>query len=200
MAIQDVNSSAAFFSGNATFSDSDYLNTLGQIGLPVTSMLTGLAQSNATPPTYSGQQWSENPSGSTYRGLLSDIFNAENIAKEDWIRGEQSADMAHQRSLDMLDRQNAFNAGEAEKQRAWEKEMADSSYTRAVEDMKRAGLNPILALQNGGAPTGSGSTASAGSGSSHKSNYGGANSPSTANIVGTVIGTALKAWLGGKYN
>lgn len=151
-------------------------------------------------PTYSGQTWNENPSGNTYRGLFSDFFNAENIAKEDWIRGEQSADIAHKRSIDMLNRQNSFNASEAEKQRAWEKEMANSSYSRAVEDMKRAGLNPILAFQNGGASIGSGSTATAGSGSSHKSNYGGANPPSTASIVGTVIGAALKAWLGGKFN
>ncbi len=56
---------------------------------------------------------------------------------------------------------NAFNAAEAQKNRDWQEKMSNTSYQRAVTDMKKAGINPILAAQNGGANTGSGATASA---------------------------------------
>ena len=56
---------------------------------------------------------------------------------------------------------NAFNAAEAQKNRDWQEKMSNTSYQRAVGDMKKAGINPILAAQNGGANTGSGATASA---------------------------------------
>jgi hypothetical protein len=56
---------------------------------------------------------------------------------------------------------NAFNAAEAQKNRDWQERMSNTSYQRAVGDMKKAGINPILAAQNGGANTGSGATASA---------------------------------------
>ncbi len=55
--------------------------------------------------------------------------------------------------------QNEFNAAEAEKQRQFEKEMSNTAYQRAYEDMRKAGLNPNLAGGQGGASTPSGSAA-----------------------------------------
>lgn len=53
-----------------------------------------------------------------------------------------------------------FNAQESQKLRDWQERMSNTSYQRAMKDMAQAGLNPILAFQNGGASTPSGSSAS----------------------------------------
>lgn len=50
-----------------------------------------------------------------------------------------------------------FNSTEAMKNREWQERMSSTAYQRAVEDMKKAGLNPILAFANGGASTPGGS-------------------------------------------
>lgn len=50
-----------------------------------------------------------------------------------------------------------FNSTEAMRNREWQEYMSNTAYQRAVEDMKKAGLNPILAFQNGGASTPGGS-------------------------------------------
>lgn len=50
-----------------------------------------------------------------------------------------------------------FNSTEAMKNREWQEYMSSTAYQRAVADMKEAGLNPILAFQNGGASTPGGS-------------------------------------------
>lgn len=51
----------------------------------------------------------------------------------------------------------SFNSTEAMKNREWQEYMSNTAYQRAVEDMRKAGLNPILAFQNGGASTPGGS-------------------------------------------
>lgn len=52
-----------------------------------------------------------------------------------------------------------FEAEEAQKNRDFQERMARNSYQYAVEDLKAAGLNPILAATNGGASTPSGASA-----------------------------------------
>lgn len=50
-----------------------------------------------------------------------------------------------------------YNSAEALANRNWQEHMSSTAYQRAVEDMKKAGLNPILAFSNGGASTPGGS-------------------------------------------
>lgn len=57
------------------------------------------------------------------------------------------------------DRNNQFNAEQAQLNRDWQAQQANTAYQRGYADMKAAGLNPHLAGGNGGAATGSGGQA-----------------------------------------
>ena len=55
-----------------------------------------------------------------------------------------------------------YNADEAAKNRSWQEFMSSSAHQREIEDLKKAGLNPVLSAFGGnGASTTSGATASA---------------------------------------
>lgn len=95
--------------------------------------------------------YSYEPYGNTYRGIFGSWFNKGDIDIEDYIRDQQSRMNDHVLNKEILDIGNQFTAAENQKQRDFEERLASTSYQRAVEDLKRAGLNPILAYSNGGA-------------------------------------------------
>lgn len=56
---------------------------------------------------------------------------------------------AHNRQQDFYSQEQAYNAEQAEIQRIYNQLMASTTYQRSVEDMKKAGINPILAASFG---------------------------------------------------
>lgn len=75
---------------------------------------------------------------------------------------------ANKIQADLWRMQSNYNAAEAEKARQFQERMSNTAYQRAVIDLKKAGLNPILAAGNMGASTPSGSSASSGLASASK--------------------------------
>ncbi|WNK15019.1 MAG: DNA pilot protein [Microvirus sp.] len=58
-----------------------------------------------------------------------------------------------------------YNQLEAQKARDFSEKMSSSAYQRSVADMRKAGINPMLSIMNGGASTPQGSQASSGAAS-----------------------------------
>ncbi|UPW41179.1 DNA pilot protein [Sigmofec virus UA08Rod_5306] len=73
---------------------------------------------------------------------------------------ESSAERAMEYNREMQNLANAFSANEAQKNRDWQERMSSTAFQRAVDDMRKAGINPILAAgaqastPAGGAATG----------------------------------------------
>lgn len=110
------------------------------------------------------------PPGNTYRGIGSDWFNKRNKEKEDFARNEIAKQNDYVRDLAMLHENQSFNSSEAQKERDWSERMRDTSYLSMMDQMKKAGINPVLAYQSSAASAPSGSSASS-SGSGSRSGY-----------------------------
>ncbi len=123
----------------------------------------------------------------TNRGLGSNWFNNRAIAHEDWIRAEQAQNNQLARDLYFQNQANLFNAGEAQKQRDYDERMSSTQYQRAITDMKKAGINPVLAVQHGASFAGGSSATSGGSrtASGNTSFYGA--DQSMANLFSSIL-------------
>lgn len=73
------------------------------------------------------------------------------------VMGEQSA---NQQNTALTHQGWNVSSNEARIQRDWEEKMSNTAYQRATDDMKKAGINPMVAFQQGGASTPSGASAS----------------------------------------
>lgn len=135
-------------------------------------------------PSNSGNAWSSfwSDFGSSWNDFWSNVggmFDGSNAAKQ---QGEQN--------LELQKQAQGYNSAEAAKQREWEEHMASTQYQRAVEDLRKAGLNPWLAVSgiNGGSPSGASASSSASSVNMKKSG-----SEVLANLTQSAVSAAIIA-------
>lgn len=125
-----------------------------------------------------------------------------------------SGAMATEFNRQMMEAQMAYNAqqaelarqhssAEAQKQRDWQEQMRSTAYQTTVEDLKKAGINPILAASRGatdagtGAMAGSISAASGIAGGVTDNNYGGENWSMMSGESYSNLGKAVEQGLDG---
>lgn len=89
--------------------------------------------------------------------LFASAFSVQNMNNELY---KQNIDLANAISAQSSAKQYEYNSKEAEKNRAWQERLSNTAHQREVQDLIKAGLNPVLSATLGGSSTPSGATAS----------------------------------------
>lgn len=67
-----------------------------------------------------------------------------------WLNNYLTGELDFNRQLEILDKEQAFNSAEAEKNRQFNLDMASTAFQRQAEDLQKAGYNPGLMLGGSG--------------------------------------------------
>lgn len=129
--------------------------------------------------------------GDYIRELLE--YSENNTAKSQEFAREQ---MQFQRESDQA--AMAWSAKEAQKNRDWQERLSNSAHQREVQDLIKAGLNPVLSA-NAGAYTGSGATGQAFSSNGAMGSVDTSASGLMGSLISTVINSATQAYIAGMY-
>lgn len=85
----------------------------------------------------------------TDRNYFAGWSNATNIAKEDYDRQMEQMKYSNDNAAKEAQKQRDWSSAEAQKQRDYDERMVKDYYVNMVQGLKKAGINPILAFQNG---------------------------------------------------
>lgn len=119
---------------------------------------------DSTAKMYQEAEKEKNQGNSSKSDFLENVNNVLTIGKDDknsalidkidtYVNNALTGDLDYQRQLEMLEKEQAFNSAEAEKNRLYNTQMSNTAYQRQATDLKRAGFNPALVLSGGGANT-----------------------------------------------
>lgn len=114
--------------------------------------------------------WGEERGESSSWSESNESASSTTYGREASAEAKERAAEANAINYNLWKAQADYNAAEAQKVRDYETMMANTSYQRAVQDLKKAGLNPILAAGNMGAATPTVTAASSGLATSHMAN------------------------------
>lgn len=116
------------------------------------------------------------------------ISNLRRIAQENSAFNASEAEKQRAWTAEQNAKAMQFNAAEAQKNRDWQQMMSNTAHQREIKDLMAAGLNPVLSAMNGnGAAVTSGATASGVVGSGSKADADTSTSGAIANLLGSIL-------------